>query len=400
MDEIYESRTGVHTENPFLPSEAPAIGTTRKVFVTCEGRGSLDPNASTRIVDAITFFLREKVFPVVGDHCRINIHWDGSDLSTLHVRSVVPNSHLLVLRTAAHNEPSPERAPSSLYFEHGRQVAPLRSPPATVTVKEEPIDFTRKTLLSEDDIKQEINVDRDNASSDDGKRDSDEQVEFSDSEEPIADSHDGLNVSGHSFMESGKPYANFRPVPPMPIPPPISSAAAAYSMYLPQSPMIPMIPLMAFGQSQPYSQAIPLLVPAMQTMPQAFGKASDEPLLRYGRFDKRPIELQDVKTSKGATAVSRSRRCCRTDEEQMTFLETRACMIRRDRTALAGANQHREKRRSESRADWVLVLFVTSFLGSSSRNQAVRGQKIEEEPRTSADFNKVANQRALDRILR
>lgn len=195
-----------------------------------------------------------QVFPVVGEHCEINLHWDGVNLSSLHVRSIVPENYVLVSRTTASNGHVQGRVSSSGNLE--REQSARASPPPNITIKEEPIDINDELIVVHDpEIKQEVNVE-DDASSDEAKYDSNEHLI---SNQPNA-------TGGASCSIHDKQYSSnaFRPKPPEP-----SAAAPPYSMYFPQNSMIPMIPLMAFGQSQlPYPQVAPMLFSPMQSLPQ------------------------------------------------------------------------------------------------------------------------------------
>ncbi|XP_022666700.1 uncharacterized protein LOC111263143 isoform X2 [Varroa jacobsoni] len=256
MDEIEGTRTSVAIVTNSPPDEIPPTGSTRKAFVTCDGRASFD---SSVVLSTVASFLREKVFPIIGDHCLINLHWNGTDLSTLHVRSVVPDSHVLLPRTAAPPLSDPEQVASSLSLARDQDDAAFTSPPANITIKEEPIDVTDELIIAEHEIKQELNVDQDDSSSDEGKFDTEDQM--IDTEDEI------LNGSGTSLVND-KQYDDFRPKPPVPALPPAMDHAA-FPMYLPQSSMIPMIPVVAFSQSQlPCHQMTPMLLSPMQTMSQ------------------------------------------------------------------------------------------------------------------------------------
>lgn len=146
----------------------------------------------------------------------------------------------------------------------------LPSPPAHITIKEEPIDVSDELIISAHEIKQEVDVEQDDASSDDGKFGYGQDDDMADTENEI------LNVSSGSPLTEDK-YSDFRPKPPMP------TAAAglpgsAFPLYLPQSPMISMIPVMAFGQSQfqPYQQVTPMMLSPMQMPPQGFPQMSTQ----------------------------------------------------------------------------------------------------------------------------
>ncbi|OQR68347.1 hypothetical protein BIW11_12973 [Tropilaelaps mercedesae] len=95
------ARISIASDRP--PAEVSPSNNTRRTYVTCDSRTSLATNI---VLTSIASFLRDKVFPIVGDNCRINLHWDGVDLSSLHIQSVIPDNCILVPRTTSSGENS------------------------------------------------------------------------------------------------------------------------------------------------------------------------------------------------------------------------------------------------------------------------------------------------------
>lgn len=84
MDEIEGTRTSVAIVTNSPPDEIPPTGSTRKAFVTCDGRASFD---SSVVLSTVASFLREKVrehflsnYPVRCMYCRAVAQsvYDGS----------------------------------------------------------------------------------------------------------------------------------------------------------------------------------------------------------------------------------------------------------------------------------------------------------------------------------
>ncbi|OQR68348.1 hypothetical protein BIW11_12972 [Tropilaelaps mercedesae] len=135
----------------------PAVDT-RKVFVTCHQAVTLPPR---HVDERIAAFLKEKVLPVVGDHCRINLHWNGVELSSLHIRSVVPDQCALVPK-AVQNRNAPMTALSSSAVSYnGESIAPAAFSPndiknEPVDINDEPANVKSEPVLNEVDAKMEF----------------------------------------------------------------------------------------------------------------------------------------------------------------------------------------------------------------------------------------------------
>lgn len=241
------------------------------------------------------------MFPIVGENCRINLHWDGIDLSTLHIQSVIPDNYILVQRKTTDGGVSGWPI-SSVGDSNGEATLCLPKPSLASQSPALPVatPFTRNTPNGTSiysSIKNEHVLRNGNGFSGQDSRyctnvNSTDDVKLSTEPRIIITRNGENNLSGTvSLLSSNKQLPSIRAKPssmeqPAPLLLPTPPDMTPHPLCLPQAvsassiiPLVPVVtylqPQMTLGQVNTQSSLLPSAIPITQMQPmQAFHQIS------------------------------------------------------------------------------------------------------------------------------